>query len=290
MKTCAPNLDTLLATGNSIAADLLDITWDWGDGVEISATVDRYTNANRDVVKDGETYDHDLVWTRGDVTSTRGLETTELEITISKTDLTWDEVPILAAIANGKLDEALEIKLRRAYWSPEYGFTPEPDCLWLFSGIKPEVTSLTSASATILVRSPLQILDVAYPRHLYQPLCPNSYMDEGCGAVPDPIGCNDVGGSSTTRILTDNSDAENTYRLGTITGTSGDNNGYTCIVRSSSSDGTVTAATPFPFAPVQYDTFDLQVGCDRKRATCYAKGNQKTVRGCPRIPLSTVMT
>ena len=277
MKTCDPALTALFASGAPfLMADLLTIT-------PVSGSVIKLTNANRSI----SAFSRDLAFTRGDVTSTRGLETTDLEIVIhaAATDL-WGGLPIIPLIRSGYLDGA-KVLIQRAYTATD--FTGTIYTLWLFSGNCAEV-NITSTTATITARSPLQILDQPYPKHLYQPLCAASFMDEACGVLASPVAVTDVGSSTTTLIQTDDASALNTYRLGTITGVTGANAGLKRIIRTSASDGTITALTPFPTAPTASDTFHMQTGCDRVKATCIAVyDNASRFRGCPLIPLSTVM-
>ena len=75
------------------------------------------------------------------------------------------------------------------------------------------------------------------------------------------------------------------FNLGTITFTSGPNNGVTRTIKNFTSLDGVETVVPFEFTPQSGDTFIIYPGCDKQLATCGGVfGNMANFRGCPFIP------
>lgn len=89
---------------------------------------------------------------------------------------------------------------------------------------------------------------------------------------------------------TQQTDSQGWYALGTITFTSGVNNGVSRTI-DSSNGGALKLRIPLFYAPATGDTFTLTAGCDHTMATCREKfDNLIHFTGCPFIPLPELGT
>lgn len=87
--------------------------------------------------------------------------------------------------------------------------------------------------------------------------------------------------SDTTRT-----EADNYFKYGLLTWTSGLNNGYSMEVKSYAlSTGAFELFEPMPFDIVAGDTYSVYAGCDKFAATCATKfSNLENFRGFPNAP------
>jgi len=120
--------------------------------------------------------------------------------------------------------------------------------------------------------------------------CDAQFADSRCGLTPATYTS-----TGTITAVSDNSsfadsaltDADNTYRYGSITFTSGDNNGVSMEVKTSLAVGAITTFQPLPFDVEVGDTFSIVQGCDKFQATCNTTySNVDNFRGFPDIPNS----
>jgi len=85
---------------------------------------------------------------------------------------------------------------------------------------------------------------------------------------------------------TSRTEADNYFRYGLLTWTSGNNNGYSMEVKSYTLSGTAFELfEPMPYDIQIGDTYDLYAGCDKQASTCKTKfSNFVNFRGFPNCP------
>lgn len=124
--------------------------------------------------------------------------------------------------------------------------------------------------------------------NLYSPLCRAILGDARCKvnlAAFTVTGT--VTGVTNNRIFTDENRGEDTgwFNFGTITFTSGNNNGLTMEVKEFIAGGDIILVLPMSFAVRAGDTYSMVAGCDKTPATCKAKFNNiLNFRGEPDVP------
>jgi uncharacterized phage protein (TIGR02218 family) len=88
-------------------------------------------------------------------------------------------------------------------------------------------------------------------------------------------------------VLTDASrtEADNYFKFGKITMTSGASSGYSMDIKASDNAGTITLFIPLPFGVAAGDNYSIVAGCDKAKATCISKFNNiPNFRGFPDCP------
>jgi len=150
----------------------------------------------------------------------------------------------------------------------------------------------------IKVKSALDLLDVQFPKRLFQSACGYDFGAPGCdydrvlgkNALGTSTGLGAVNitclaGSSAGQILTSFTPATaDDYDNGTIIATSGANNGYKRTLRQLIS-GVIYLFQPWIFPVVAgVDTFQLLPGCAHTQAACARRQNSLRFGGYPYIP------
>lgn len=256
----------------------------------LDGTVLRWSGADTPLTFDGNTFVLGPGITRGQVKWRVGVSTDTLDMHLTNiVDTEINGVPLPAFIRARGLDGA-EVKLERLFMGLDA--VPVGALLW-FVGDVDDVEG-DRHEAVVSVASFTKRLEVSVPRDAYQTQCSNQVYDKRCL----------VSRASFTVAGTATSDSDS-YRssfstsalgkptgwgdLGLITMTSGANNGVsrTCKLHSAS-PAKVTALQPWPFVVETGDTFNLEAGCDRMKATCESKfSNVIHFRvGTPFIPVA----
>ena len=146
------------------------------------------------------------------------------------------------------------------------------------------IDNVGRTTAEITVNSDLALLDIQMPRNLYMPTCNHVLYDSGCGLVKNAFGANGSVGSGSSNAQIVWSSSSSNYEQGTITFTSGVNNGVTANIKSADS-GNLYLSYPLLQAPATGDTFTAYQGCDHTMSTCQSKFNNLTnFRGFPFVP------
>jgi uncharacterized phage protein (TIGR02218 family) len=278
MKSASAGLISHLNTGQQfLMADLFTFTL-------IGGGVVRYTTAGSDIVLDGHTYlANDVIIKRSRIRTMIGVEVDTLDLTvIAQSTHLLGGVPWLTAARNGALDGAY-VRVSRLFmtaWGDVSLGAP-----LLFEG---RVASLEvgRTEARLHVNSLLEVLNIQMPRNLYQPGCLNTLYDASCTLVKASNGtASSVSSTSSTTVINCGlSQAAGFFDLGTITFTSGINNGVQRSVKSYA-PGVVYLIAPLLLAPGVGDTFTAYAGCDKKQATCSGKfSNLVNFRGFPYVP------
>ena len=308
MKAASTALQSLLATGSFVQADLYTFTL-FGGGTSLITTLDA------DVAYGGNTWTSTGPYT--DTPSNKatghwkiGLDVDSWIVEISPRSVNPitgaaypDKIgnqPWLAAARAGALDGAT-VQIDRAYWAswpvpwasplvPGYPSTPATDYILsnVFLGRVSQV-DCTRVSAIITINSHLELLTTLMPRNLYQASCAHQLFDAGCTLTAASFAVNGIvtGIGATANLLSATIAAPSgsaTYALGRMVMTSGANAGFSRGVRTW--DGTVfTLISPFPFTMQSGDAFTAYPGCDKSQVTCNKFSNIANYAGENFIPV-----
>lgn len=288
MRAASGSLTTLLNSQRQFnIADLVTIT-------QANGTVTRLTSADVDVTAVSQVDNASHVFSssgpkfkRGQTKLTVGLQVDTMQLVVMPDPLvhTLGGVPWPAAAASGALDEA-RVVLERAFMAT-WGDT-SAGTIWLFSGRVGQALP-SRATITLQVNSDLELLRAAMPRNSYQPGCLHTLFDSGCGLTRATYAVSGtaVSGSTLNALAVTDAHATGYFDLGTVTFTSGANNGQTRTVKSwtTGSPGTLVPTQAFAAVPAAGDTFTMYPGCDKTSGTCSSKfSNLGRFRGYPMIP------
>jgi uncharacterized phage protein (TIGR02218 family) len=281
MKPASTALVALLASSEQfIMADLYTLTL---AGTFAGGPVLRYSAAPTAVSANGHTYALGPKFERSKTKVVIGTQVDELEVKVypESTDLIG-ALPFLEAAWQGQLDGAL-LQLERAFM-PTYGDTT-PGTVVLFAGRISDI-DCSRTGIELKCRSHLELLNIQMPRRLWQASCthvfggPMCRFDRASLAVTFPAGA-----GSTQTVITNAPSSVTPFALGTITGVTGANAGYSRTVAAFVSGGTVTVKLAFLFPVASGDQFQLLPGCDRTTATCTnIFNNAANFGGFPYIP------
>lgn len=193
-------------------------------------------------------------------------------------------VPFLQALRQGIFDGAYLQRDRAflyAWGAPPIGTTT------LFHGRISSIDKIGRSEAQIKVKSDLVLLDIDFPRNIYQANCRHVLFDSGCTMVKSNFAnAGTVGAGSTNFVINwTNPQAAGYFTQGTIMFTSGVLNGYTANVKSDTS-GTLTVVDQLPLAPNTGDTFTAYPGCDHTTGAngCQRFNNLIHFAGFPDVP------
>jgi uncharacterized phage protein (TIGR02218 family) len=220
--------------------------------------------------------------TRSRTRSLIGIEIDTLDVTVAATAAhLLNGSPWLSAARHGALDGAT-VQLERLFM-PSWGDVSLGTVL-LFKGRVAELECGRTA-VRLRVNSALELLNTMMPRNLYEPGCPNTLFDGACTLSKAAWGSAATVASATPTVLNCGlSQAAGWFDLGTVTFTSGINNGVSRSVKSYT-PGVVNLMAPLVTAPSPGDTFIAYAGCDKQQATCRDRfGNLPNFRGHPYVP------
>ena len=117
--------------------------------------------------------------------------------------------------------------------------------------------------------------------------CDAELGDDRCGVtLADYTETGSITSVTDRRQFTDSgrTEADDYFKYGTITFTSGNNSGWTREVKAFAS-GQFTLLFPFPYDVAVDDTYETTAGCDNYFATCKSKfDNAINYRGFPHLP------
>lgn len=194
-------------------------------------------------------------------------------------------VPLLAFVANRGFAKA-RVQLDRAFWT--IGDTSPRGILMWFAGAVADVPQVDRTQAQLNVKSDLQLLNIQVPREVYQAQCARTVYDSECQVSRATFQVNGQATAASTlagtRFQTNLAQGAGYFDLGTLTFTSGANNGVSRSVKSHPG-GLVTLLSPLPAAVANGDTFVIVPGCDGLETTCTNKFNNRIhFKGQPFIP------
>jgi uncharacterized phage protein (TIGR02218 family) len=282
MRTASAALISYLASNlEFLMADLYTITL-------INGTVLRYTNSDVNLTVGGNVYSKFLLnRTQTKLMVGMTVDTLSVDASAMATD-TINGVPWLTAVRRGALDGA-DIKLEKLFM-PTIGDTSLGTII-LFRGRIADVT-VGRSSATLSSKSELDLLNIQLPRNFYQSGCLHTLYDQGCTAsrAAFTVSGSVTSTSSVSNINSSLGQASGWFDLGSLTFTSGVNNGITSAVKAFGG-GIFIVALPLLTAPSVGDTFTAVPGCDKTNTTCQNKfSNLPNFRGYPLIPVPETAT
>jgi len=277
MKPASTALVALLAGSEQfIMADLYTFTLAGG-------LVLRYSAAPTAVSANGHTFALGPKFERSKTKIVIGTQVDELEVRVypEPTDLIG-ALPFLEAAWQGQLDGAL-LRLDRAFM-PSYGDTT-PGTVVLFAGRISDI-DCSRTGIEMKCRSHLELLNIQMPRRLWQASCTHVFGGSMCQFDRASLSVTfSAGLDSTQTVVTDAPSSVTPFMLGTITGVTGANAGYSRTVAGFVSGGAVTVKLAFLFPVATGDQFQLLPGCDRTMATCTnVFNNAANFGGFPFIP------
>lgn len=239
------------------------------------ATVLGFTDHDENIVYDSLTYEAATGMTPSAITSSASLNVDDVEVegmldssTITETDLQaglYDYAKLEIFILNYKDLSQGTLYLRRGYLGE---------------------VSISKERFFVEVRGLTQNLSQTFGE-LYSPSCRAELGDTRC---KKNLSSFTVSGSITSltsnAIFADSTRAETAgyFSQGSITFTSGANNGLSMEVKSFSQE-TITLVFPMPFEVQVGDTYTMVAGCNKTFQTCKAKfDNAVNFRGEPHVP------
>ena len=275
-------LAALFATGVPLfLADAWTVTL--ADG-----TVLRWSGADVPLTFNGNTFDLGPTITRGQVKWRVGITTDTLTMSLNDAvGTTINGKGLMAFIAARGL-YAAQVQLERVFAPATDPLNPTGALLW-FVGDVDDVEG-DRYEARLIVASFTKRLEVAVPRDVYQTQCANQLFDKRCTLSRATY---KVTGAATS----DSDSYRSTFSvsglgkptgwadLGRITMTSGANAGISRTCKKHTTTA-LTALQPWPFPVDTGDTFSLEAGCDRMKATCESSkfNNLIHFRGQPFVP------
>jgi uncharacterized phage protein (TIGR02218 family) len=286
MKTATAALQTLLdGTRQFQMADCYTLT-------TIGGEVLRYTSADFDVKLGINAFSsRGPLVSRGPIRTSVGLEVDTLSITIATGNPAHqlNGQPFIAGALDGALDGAT-VLLERAFFSS--WASPATGSLVMFSGRVSQISG-SRHELQVNVKSDLELLNVKLPRNIFTPGCSNTLYGPVCGANRAAVTVTGtVAGVEIQRraFATALSQADGWFDLGTLTFTSGANAGVSRTVQAYV-DGGFEFALAWPADIAAGDAFSVVPGCDKTKATCQARFNNKArYRGFPYVPAPETIT
>lgn len=260
--------------------DLLTIT-------PLGATAVYYTNLDQDIVYGGHTFlSGNTKFRRSKTKLVAGIDvdSMDLELYGDSTNLIAG-LGVLSACRAGLLDGA-RVSLDKLYM-PDWGLVGL-GVVNMFAG-RVGTIQLSRSVAKIKTVSDLVLLNVDMPRNIYQPGCRHSLFDGGCTLNPASFIVSGAvtAGSTANSVNTNLSQVSAYFTLGTMTFTSGVNNGLTRTIRQhTNAGGVMVPILPWPAAPATSDTFTALPGDDKQQSTCLNKFNNLVhFRAEPYVPV-----
>ncbi len=221
-----------------------------------------------------------------------GVNVDQQQITLSAWGgATLGGVTFLQALQQGVLDGA-EIRRDRAFFSSLAGIPPLTPIgsVLLFKGRVASIDEIGRTTAKITVASDLTLLDIDMPRNVYAPNCIHVLYDGGCGVSRSAYTLAGTVGAGSTLTAIEWGSATANFAQGSLTFTSGANEGVTATIKSGWTGG-VLLAYPLPHVPATGDAFTASWGCDHTQSTCSSKfSNLANFRGFPFVPPPQILT
>ncbi|TAN71623.1 MAG: DUF2163 domain-containing protein [Methylobacter sp.] len=236
-----------------------------------------YTTGDVDINYYGQTFlAGELIFDRGPIRTVVGVEVDDVAVTVYP-GINGNSILSPEFVNNGGLDLAWLTIFRVRQ---NYG-------VCLFDGLISDATADRS-KAELIASAGTLLLNIDMPRNVYTAGCIHTLFDSGCGLIkanfanPSAV----LSGSTHRVLLCGLTQALGYFDLGTVTFTSGANNGVTRTI-SYSDIGNIRLSYPLKNAPEVGDTFIAYPGCDKRMAeTCAGKfSNLPRYRGFPFIPV-----
>lgn len=295
MKLHSPAMAALLATGQVKLCNLYTIKL-------IDGTLLRYADADVNITANGFVYNcggftgpfFNLISGNGkpQLNWKAGTQVDTMTIDVTPGDALVEGAPFLTYARWGGFDGA-EFIMERVPM-PSYGAT-QAGTIIVFVGRVAEVDA-GRTMATFTINSHLELLNQNMPRSLYQSSCRYTLFDGGCTLLKASFsvsGTISTGSTGTLLNATGLSNVTGYFDLGSISFTSGVNEGFARTVKAyvHGSPSTINLTNPFGTPPSSGDTFTIYPGCDKTQATCQNKfSNLLNFGGMPFVPAAETAT
>ena len=247
-----------------------------------------YTGHDTTLSVGGNVYEH---WSidHGDITEERGIKVsdTTIEIYFNPFDkITGLGVTWYQALQSGAFDDCV-VSIDRLYSPEPWSYVmPNISNNYVLKGRfvgRMDTDELRFTSATLTVKSSLELLNTQLPRNLMYPSCINTFGDTMCGINRESLGTTFTAQSgSTTSSIVSTSSGSGYYTQGTIKCLTGKNAGVTRTVKTFVSG--VATCYPFNLSVSAGDTFMIYPGCAKTIAACESFSNVDMFRGMPFLP------
>lgn len=290
MKSASAGLIAALNGGQKfLLADLYTFTL-------ANGTILRYAMGDTltgSLVYGGNTYIADTIMIeRGQIETNIGVQFTTMELTVIALPAHLiNGTPWLQALRQGALDSAT-VSLDTLYMT-----TPGDTSLGVLHKFGPgrvaDISEIGRTMAHINVHDARELLNTQLPRQYYQPSCANVLFDSACGLNRASFAVTSTVASGSTKTLINCALAQvaGWFTLGTITFTSGANNGASVTVKQYT-PGAFQLMAPLLATPGVGDTFTAYPGCPKTKSACEnsdttvgpAFDNVVNFRGFPFVP------
>lgn len=195
-------------------------------------------------------------------------------------------VRFTAACISGALDDST-ITLERAVLDGSGSVPVYKGKFVNFSGRTADVEVLRT-EVRVVVKSDLELLNVQFPRELYQAQCLQTLYDTNCGVNRASYGVSSIVTSSTRNIVYAPSltQGDSYFDQGYIQFTSGALTGVRRTIKTYAGK-TLAFLNPTAVAALSGDTFTVYPGCDKTLGSggCAKFSNTARFRGMPYIPV-----
>lgn len=279
MKTTTPAVTALLASFSPAAdftlycADLFTITLQAGSCAGIATGQQlAYTSSHFPVLWNSLIYLANSIQVEGlKLKQSISLNADQQQITLAGyQDMTIGGIPFLQALQQGLLDGA-EIRRERAFFATFSGggtpaLAPVPPLVPLgtvimFKGRVTEINGVGRSSAKVTVASDLTLLDKEMPWKSFGASCQWQLYGPDCTLSRAAFTFTGAAGAGSTQSVVNWASASTNFQQGSITFTSGVNEGITATIKSASASA-LTLVYPLPTAPAAGDGFTAVWGCD----------------------------
>lgn len=192
-----------------------------------------------------------------------------------------ESTAILEAIGQGLFDGADVVIQRVMMPNPNDGSTARPikfdtsaGGVTVFHGNISDIVEVDRTHAEFDVKSRKELLNIPFPYQTFQPSCRWPLYGAGCNILASSfVVAGAVSGTPNPLLFNSNlTNADGYFSEGTITFTSGVNNGLSRTVRLyAHASGQILLWLALPAAPAAADTFNIYPGCDHTFSTCVNK-------------------
>jgi len=250
-----------------------------------NGTVLRFTSSDFDITVNGNTFSKKNAGiSRSDMSWTTGLSVDDVTIEFNPSeDDKLGDITLVEAFRNGTFDGA-EVQLDIAFYTE--GWENEPLILEkLFVG-NIDVDEVGGSYVKTSVKSFTELLNTAFPTHVYQASCCYALYGAGCGV-------NRANFSETGYVLSNSTKKQlncqlkksaGYYQNGVVTFLTGKNINVKRSVKVHQS-GFLTLSTPLQYLPSIGDKFTVAAGCNKTISMCQNKFNNKAnYSGTPFVP------
>ena len=240
---------------------------------------------NTPLTFNGNTYNAGPTIDRGKISTKLGVEvaTLDMNIAAASSDLI-NGVPLIPFAQGRGFDGATVILYRGFLANWNFPYTIVGATIG-FSGRVTQLKDVSRAKFTMTVSAWTVLLNVNMGPDVFQAGCLNTHYDASCGLTATNVSGTVGAGATTLAFNTNLSNPDHYFDKGTITFTSGANNGLSRAVQTYlNASGAMSVAFPLPYAPANGDSFHAVRGCLLTKADCALQSNLIHFRGQPFTP------